>query len=152
MKFKIVHEQFKLNSHTELASVEALKKLTVAKNQTVSFQVLLNPKVRSVINISDEMALTDEIDLKRYRIQITSNHPHAMFNELTLLDKEGVEHADILTHQAFVKHDAHMPAAVWVDIHLDENDIQKEEIITVEIFETTQMNNEKCVFKENIIL
>ena len=152
MKFKIVHEQFKLNSHTELASVEALKRLTVARNQTVSFQILLNPKVRSVINISSEMALTDEIDLKRYRVQITSKHPHLMFNVLTLPDKEGVEYADILTHQAFVKHDAHMPAAVWVDINLDENHIQKEETITVEIFESTQMQDEKCVFKEDIVL
>src|SRR5699024_1551962 len=95
---------------------------------------------------------SDEIDLKRYRVNVKTNHHVELFNQINLKDKEGIKHADILTHQSFITHDADMPGAVWVDVYLDEDNFNPEEYLTVQIFESIHMEDEIKVFEETITL
>ena len=151
MKFKITHEHIKINSRTQIDSVETLNQLVVAKNQTVSFQIIMDTKMLSIINTSNEMALTSDIDVSRFRVKVTSLYPTQLFNEMTLQDADGMRYADIISHKPYVKASADMVHAVWVDIHVLTN---CEEIsnVNVEIFMAKSINDEQKVFESKIEL
>lgn len=145
--FKITHELVKLDNFSRIEELLEITSLTAARNQRVSFQVVLQPRHRCIVSVASDPALSDELSLPRYRVKVSSIYKTELFNVLTLKDENGIEYTDILTHQPFVKHDGHMPCAVWVDASIQNG---KSSDIIIEIFKSSSTSDEVKVYSQTI--
>lgn len=144
---KICNELVKIDSFTRLDSISSLNKMTVSKNQIASFQIVLEPKTFSIVNVSDNPALTDKIGASRYRIEVISEYDADLYNVLTLEDENGIEYCDILTHQPFVEHKGNMPCSVWVDLKINKKESSD---VVVNVYHTVSTNDENLVYSDTI--
>lgn len=151
MNIKIVNEHVKINSRTQVDSVETLNQLVVANNQVASFQILMDTKRKCIVSISDEMSLTHDIDATRLRVKVLSEFSVTLHHEIMLKDSDGMEYADILSHKPYVVAEANKVHAIWVDTQITPSRRRSDDVI-VEVYMTNSLNDEILVFKDSVNL
>ena len=90
--FILTDECFKARKSISARKPSPLTRLACAKNDTAVFQLLIeNGGNRCIVNPGQSPALTYEIGLTRYRIEIISNFPSKIYAEEYLPDEGSVQ-------------------------------------------------------------
>ncbi len=150
--FIITDECFKARKSISARKPAPLTRLSCAKNDTAVFQLLIeNGGNRCIVNPGQSPALTYEIGLMRYRVEIVCAFSSKIYAEGYLPDEGGTQTADIL-YEMPVTYDGDGYAPCLVELSIPESAAAGKYPVQINVYKTKGVHDEAKVFGESLEL
>ncbi len=150
--FILTDECFKARKSISARKPSPLTRLACAKNDTAVFQLLIeNGGNRCIVNPGQSPALTYEIGLTRYRIEIISNFPSKIYAEEYLPDEGSVQTADIL-YETPVTYDGDGYAPCLVELTVPDSASAGKHFVQINVYEAKGVHDETKAFDAKLEL
>lgn len=152
MKIIITNEAYRLTEQIPFQEPEQLEKLTAARGQEASFQVILFPEEECDLCLNGEPRIYGGAGRPAFRLEICAEYPVRLFPEGMLCDDEGIWRADILNTERKVGLKKGRPVAVWAETDIPEDGTAEESTITIRLWKFEQNGDEILYWRSDICL
>ena len=150
--FIITDECFKARKSIAARKPVPLTHLSCAKNDTAVFQLLIdNGGNRCIVNPGQSPALSYEIGLTRYRVEVVSPFSAEIYTEGYLPDEDGTQTADILYNTPVI-YDGDGYAPCLIEITVPESTAAGKHLVQIKVYETKGVHDEVKVFDTQLEL
>ncbi|MEA4890412.1 MAG: DUF4091 domain-containing protein [Clostridiaceae bacterium] len=140
---KLVHDAYKLTLNYHIPPDASLPaSLAAAKNDTVSFQILLQADQRYCVNIGQSAWFSEKGPLLCIRPEISAFCPVSLNIEGFVVDDDDTRKADVLLSEPIVEAAANMPTAIWVELHIPKDAPVGPAKVSVRVFTSTHYQDE----------
>ncbi len=141
LKIKLTDCLFKLREDADFDSIRQINEVKTVRNRKASFQIIVLSDEDSVIRTDGTLYYRQVCNCNSYRLDIKSANKVTVYPEGYIPDDPGRPAAcDILLEDRFIELTANKPAALWVDVDIDEN--SKSEEIAINTYVSFMFSDE----------
>lgn len=151
-QFILTDECYKCRGDVRALRPKELRELIGAKNDSIAFQVLCdNGGERCLLNPGASPALSYELGLTRYRVEVLCDFPAAIYAEGYLKDERGILTADILFESPQI-YDGGLYAPAYIKLDIPSSARTGKYSVTVNVYRAVGANDESLAASHSLPL
>ncbi len=151
-QFILTDECYKCRGNVRALRPKELRELIGAKNDSIAFQVLCdNGGERCLLNPGASPALSYELGLTRYRVEVLCDFPAAIYAEGYLKDERGILTADILFESPQI-YDGGLYAPAYIKLDIPSSARTGKYSVTVNVYRAVGANDESLAASHSLPL